>query len=28
LHDEDQPTELTALFAKGRQSSGYVWGWV
>jgi signal transduction histidine kinase len=23
LHDEDQPTELTALFAKGRQSSGY-----
>jgi signal transduction histidine kinase len=23
LHDEDQPTELTALFAKGRQSTGY-----
>lgn len=23
LQDEDQPTELTALFAKGRQSSGY-----
>ena len=23
LYDEDQPTELTALFAKGRQSSGY-----
>lgn len=23
LRDEDQPTELTALFAKGRQSTGY-----
>lgn len=23
LQDDDQPTELTALFAKGRQSSGY-----
>lgn len=23
VHDDDQPTELTALFAKGRQSSGY-----
>jgi signal transduction histidine kinase len=23
LHADDQPTELTALFAKGRQSSGY-----
>lgn len=23
LHDDDHPTELTALFAKGRQSSGY-----